>query len=57
MIQSGRRTGFAAEAFQSLRISRQFIGQEFEGDEAAKLGILSLVDHTIPPPPGFSSIR
>ena len=29
-----------------LRISRQFIGQELEGDKAAKLGVLGLVDHT-----------
>src|SRR5713101_2303494 len=53
MIQSRGRTGLAAEAFQCLRVSRQFIGQEFEGDEAAKLGILSLVDHTHPAATGL----
>jgi hypothetical protein len=53
MIQSRGRTGLAAEAFQCLRVSRQFIGQEFEGDEAAKLGIVSLVDHTHPAATGL----
>ena len=38
-------SGLSAEAFQGLRISRQFIGQKFEGDEAAKFGILSLIHH------------
>jgi hypothetical protein len=31
--------------------------QEFERDEATKLGVLSLVDDTIPPPPSFSTMR
>src|ERR1700689_5202689 len=34
------------ESVPELRIFRQFIGQEFQGDKAAKLGVLSLVDHT-----------
>ena len=46
MIESRRCTRLPAKAFQRLRVSRQFIGQEFEGDKAAKLRILSLIDHT-----------
>src|ERR1700674_1539738 len=48
MIQGRRGTSFPAKAFQRLRISRQFIGQELEGDKAAKLGILGLVHHAHP---------
>ena len=48
MIESGRRTRLPAKAFQCLRVSRQLLGQEFERDEAAKLGVLRLVDHTHP---------
>jgi hypothetical protein len=29
-----------------LRVSRQFVGEKFEGDEAAKFGVLSFIDHT-----------
>ena len=48
MIQSGRGTRLAAKAFQCLRVSATFIGQEFQGDEAAKLGVLGFVDNTHP---------
>ena len=48
MVQSGGGTCFAAKAFQCLRILGHFVGQEFQGDEAAKLGVLGLVDHTHP---------
>jgi hypothetical protein len=42
-----RRCGarFAAKAFERLRVARQFIGQELEGDEAAEFGVFGLVDH------------
>ena len=46
MIESGRGARLPAKAFQCLRVSRQFIGEEFEGDEAAKFGVLSFIDHT-----------
>jgi hypothetical protein len=36
---------------------RDAIGQELEGDEAAELYILSLVDDTHPPTPSFSTMR
>ena len=45
MIESGRRTRLPAKAFQGLRVPRQVIGQEFEGDEAAKVGVFSFVNH------------
>jgi hypothetical protein len=41
MIESRRGSRLPAETFQRLRVSRQFIGQKLEGDEAAKLGVLS----------------
>ncbi len=37
---------FAPKAVQGLRISGDLIGQEFQGDEAAELGVLSLIDDT-----------
>ena len=45
MVQGGGGPGFAAEAFQRLRIVRHFIGQELEGDEAAEHRVLGLVHH------------
>ena len=45
MIERRRRTRLAAKPFQCLRVSRQFLGQEFEGHEAAKVGVLSFIDH------------
>jgi hypothetical protein len=46
MIESRRRSRLPAKAFERLRVSRQFVGQKLEGDEPAKLGVLSLIDHT-----------
>src|SRR5271157_1110959 len=48
MVQSGSGTGFSAEAFECLRVARQFIRQELQGDEAPKLGVLGLIDDTHP---------
>src|SRR6266700_6675985 len=45
MIESRGGASLAAKAFQGLRISRQFIRQELEGHETAKLGVLGLVNH------------
>src|SRR5258708_31583881 len=45
MIESRGGASFPAKAFQSLRVPRQFIGQELEGHETAKLGVLGLVNH------------
>ena len=46
MIQRRSGTSLSAEPFKGLRVSRQFIGQEFEGDEAAEFSVLSLENHT-----------
>ena len=46
MIQGRGGASFAAETFQGLRVSRNIVRQEFESDEAAKFGVLGLVDHT-----------
>jgi hypothetical protein len=53
MVEGGRRTCLAPEAFERLRVSRQFIGQEFQGDEAFKLGVLGFVDDAHPPAAEF----
>ena len=46
MVQRGSGPSFPTKSFESLRISGYILGQEFQGYEAAKLGILRLVDHT-----------
>src|SRR5271156_129092 len=43
MIKRRSRPSLAAKAFQRLRVARQFIGQEFERDKAAKLGVLGFI--------------
>ena len=48
MVERGGGTRLAAKAFQRLWVSRQFIGQEFQSDEAAKLGVFGFVDDTHP---------
>ena len=46
MIQRRGGLGFALEARQRLRVFGNFVGQELEGDKAAKLDVFGLVDHT-----------
>src|SRR3984893_10714528 len=46
MVQGRSCTGFAPETLQSLRILRDIIGQELEGDKATKLGVLGFIDNT-----------
>src|SRR5882672_7437266 len=46
MVQRGGSLGFALEAAECLRIFGNVVGQELEGNEAAELQVLSLVDHT-----------
>jgi hypothetical protein len=48
MIESGGGTSFATESFQSLRLLGYVLRQEFQRDEAPKLGVLSLVDDAHP---------
>ena len=45
MVQGRCGLGFAAEAFEGLGISGDFVGQELEGDEAMKASVLGFVDH------------
>jgi hypothetical protein len=45
MIESRGGTRLATKAFQGLRVLREAIGQEFEGYEAAKLGVFGFIDH------------
>ena len=45
MIQRRCGPGFALEAFQGLRVLRDFVGQELQRDEAAERGVFGLVDH------------
>jgi hypothetical protein len=46
MVEGGRGLGFPAEALQSLRVLRNVLWQELQGDVAVELGILSFVDDT-----------
>jgi len=48
MVEGGGCASFTPETFQSLRITGNVVGQELQGDEAAKLGVLGLLDHTHP---------
>ena len=45
MIQCRSSLCFALETGQSLRVLGDFIGQEFQGDEAMQLHVLGFVDH------------
>src|SRR5580704_838948 len=45
VIERGRGPGFAAKTLQRLRIAREVIGQEFEGDEAAEFGVFGFIDY------------
>ena len=48
MVQGGGRTGLAPEALQSLRVLRDLVGKELEGDKATERGVLGLVNHAHP---------
>src|ERR1700719_2073518 len=48
MIQGRRGTSFPAETFERLRVSGNIFRQELQGDEATKLRVLGLVNHTHP---------
>jgi hypothetical protein len=53
MVKSGGCAGFALEPFDRLRVFRQRFGQELQSDEAAELGVFSLVHHTHTAAPEF----
>ena len=44
MVQSGSGLRFALKALEGLRVVGYIVGQELQGDEAAELGVLGLVD-------------
>jgi hypothetical protein len=46
VIESRGGARLATEPLQSLRVSGKVVWEEFEGDEAAKLNIFGLVNHT-----------
>jgi len=45
MIQCRRGARLPAKPFEGLRITRESIRQEFEGHEAAEVGVFRFVDH------------
>jgi hypothetical protein len=48
MIEGGGRLCFALETFQSLAVLGKMFWQKLQGDEAAKLGVFGLINHTHP---------
>ena len=46
VIQRRRRTGFATETLQGLRVHGHIIRQKLQSHEAAEFGVFGLVDHT-----------
>jgi hypothetical protein len=48
MVQGRRSSSFTSKSFERLRVMIHIFGQEFQGDEATKLGVFSLVNHTHP---------
>ncbi len=48
VVQRGSGAGFAAKAFESLRILRNVFGEEFERDKATEGGVFGLVNNAHP---------
>src|SRR5947208_14372116 len=48
MVEGGGCASFTPETFQSMRITGNVVGQELQGDEAAKLSVLGLVAYSHP---------
>ena len=46
VVQGGSGAGFPAEPFERLRVLSYVLRQKLQCDKAAKLGVLSLIDHT-----------
>ena len=44
MIERGSGFGFALEAFERLRVVREIVGEEFQGDEAIEARVFGFVD-------------
>ena len=45
---SAEALGLAVKTVEGLRVSGELIGQELQGDEAAELGVLGLVNNAHP---------
>ncbi len=45
MVQRGGGARFAAKALERLRVVGNIVRKKLDGDEAAELGVLGLVDH------------
>jgi len=48
MIERRGGPRFTLKPFEGLTVRGNALGQELEGDEAAKFGVLGLIDHTHP---------
>jgi hypothetical protein len=48
-FNADRSSRLPSEAFQRLPIARQFVGQKFQRDEAAQLGVFGFVNHAHAP--------
>jgi hypothetical protein len=46
MVQSGGGARLTLKAFQSLAVLGKVFGEELQGDEAAELEVLGLINHT-----------
>jgi hypothetical protein len=57
MIQGGSGLGLALKPAECLRIFGNVVGKKLKRNKPPKLHVLSLVNHTIPPPPSFSTMR
>ena len=48
MVEGGGGAGFAAEAFECLRILRHVVGKKLESDKSTQRSVFGLVHHTHP---------
>ncbi len=48
MVERGSGAGLAAKALERQKITRDIVGKEFEGDEAAELHVFGFVDDAHP---------
>jgi hypothetical protein len=48
MVQSGSGASFALEAFESLMVAGNVVGQEFQGHVATESQIFGFIDDTHP---------
>ena len=46
VIEGRGSFGFTTETFESLAVSGEIVGEEFECDETVEAGVLSFIDHT-----------